>query len=171
MTLPGQTGIRLREALAAGDWETAAALVPPLDEAHRIELLLGAALRDARDGFAAARAWLDAEDGRGDWRHVCRLLAAGEPDRTLDELAAAYVAEGRVPNEWRPRGRPLDRDVRMPFADVVVAAAYAEGVGGDALLDAFADLPLHAAVAHYYRRGTIHALGPRPLLILAASAD
>ncbi len=166
----GQSGIRLREALAAGDWAGAAEQVPALDEAHRIELLLGAALRDARDGWAAARAFLDAEAGRGDWRTVCRLLAEGEPDHALDELASAYVAEGRVPSAWSPEGRPLDRPVRVPLADLAVAAAYAAGVAGDALLDAFTDLPLHPAVAHYYRRGAIHALGPRPLLVLAASA-
>ena len=64
----------------------------------------------------------------------------------------------------------LTRQLRVRHPDVEVAARYAEGVGGDALLDAFADLPVYEAVALYYRRGTIHALGPRALLILAASA-
>jgi hypothetical protein len=177
--LAGQSGIRLREALVAGDAVTAAELALALDEPHRIELLLGAALRDRRDDFARARLWLATEQGHGvpgpdRWSSFCRLLVTGEPDHSLDELAAAYVAEGRVPDRWRPLGAPLDRPssrvkMRGPEADVRVAAAYAAGIAGLALLDAFADAPLFPAVDWYYRRGTIHALGPRPLLILAAS--
>lgn len=170
MSASGQTGIRFREALAARDAATAASLVSTLDDAHRIELLLGAALRDARDDHAAARRFVQVEASGGDWGEVCRLLCEGDPDRRLDELAAAYVAEGRVSELWRPAGAPLAGDIRWGLPDVEVAARYAEGVGGDALVEAFADLPLHAAVAYYYRRGTIHALGPRALLILAASA-
>lgn len=143
--------------------------MPTLDSPHRVELLLGAALRDGRGGFAAARAWIAAEAGEGTWDEVCRLLAAPGADHTLDDLASAYVAEGRVPDRWIPEGRALDRDVRGPCADVATAAAYGAGVSGEALLDAFAELPLYAAVAAYYRKGTIHALGPRPLLVLAAS--
>jgi hypothetical protein len=170
MTLPGQSGIRLREALAAGRWQEAAASVPQLDEAHRIELLLGAAIRDARGGWAAARAWLRAEGGEGSWEEVCRLLAEGEPDTSLDQLASAYVAASRAPLAWRPDGRALDRDIRPPEADIAVAAALLDGVSGRELLAVFVDLPLHPAVAWYYSRGRIHALGVRPLLILAASA-
>lgn len=166
----GQTGIRLRGALAVGDALGAAALVPALDDAHRVELLLGAALRDARDGHLRAARFLVVERD-GDWGAFCALLCAGEPDRRYDALAAAYVAERRVPEAWRAAGRPLDRDVRAGLPDVAVADALVAGVGGDALLDAFADLPLHAAVAHYYRRGSIHALGNRPLLILAATGE
>ncbi|MDP2315674.1 MAG: hypothetical protein Q8P41_22440, partial [Pseudomonadota bacterium] len=143
-----------------------------LDERHRIELLLGPALRDARGGWAAARLYLaaDAHDvGPARWWPVCRLLADPGADHTLDQLAAAYIAEGRAPDVWLPDGRPPYRDVRVPYADVAVADALAAGVAGDSLLEAFTDLPLFPAVAHYYRRGTIHALGPRPLLILAAS--
>jgi hypothetical protein len=176
VVLSGQTGIRLREALVSGDARTAAALALTLDEPHRIELLLGAALRDARGDWAAARLWLAAETHGGAasaepdrWWPTCRLLAEPGPDHTLDQLAAAYVAEGRIPEHWRPEGRPLDRDVHVTYADVPVAAALLAGVSGLALLDAFADRPLHAAVAHYYRRGTIHALGARALVILAAS--
>ncbi|MDP2308930.1 MAG: hypothetical protein Q8P18_23105 [Pseudomonadota bacterium] len=171
--LSGQTGIRMREALAGGDAPTAASLALALDEPHRIELLLGAALRDARGGWAAARLWLEAEaggEGPDRWLPVCRLLAAPGADHALDQLAAAYVAEGRIPEVWPARGRPLDRNVRVPLADVAVAEALMAGVSGPALLDAFADLPLYPAVAYYYRRGTIHALGARPLVILAASA-
>ncbi len=171
---PGQTGIRMREVLLGGDARTAATLALDLDEPHRIELLLGAALRDARGGWAAARHYLAADASPATdpdrWLTTCLLLAEPAPDHTLDQLAAAYVAEGRIPEEWRPAGGPIDRDVRVPCADVAVAAALMAGVSGLALVDAFADLPLHPAVAHYYRRGTIHALGARPLVILAASA-
>lgn len=179
--LPGQTGIRLRAALAAGDARLAAALAPELDDAHRVEILLGAALRDARRGHAAAHLFLalDALDDRvagpARWWPLCRLFVEGEPDRRLDDLAAAYVAERRAPDRWRPSGAPLAPDAAAairgaPFPDVAVAAALAAGTAGDALLDAFADLPLHRPVAVYYRRGTLHALGARPLLILAATA-
>lgn len=176
MTLPGQTGIRLREALAAGDAVAAAAAVPALDEAHRIELLLGAALRDARDGHRAAGLWLAAEAGRVRWDALCAALCDGAPDHSLDELASAYVAAGRAPDRWRPDGSGVEEGtlaaLRAPEADVAVAAALAAGVSGEALLDALLGVrpdPLAAAVAHYYRRGSIHALGPRPLLILAAA--
>jgi hypothetical protein len=171
--LAGQTGIRMREALAAGDARTAASLAGVLDEAHRIELLLGAALRDARGGFAAARVWMATEakgEGRARWWPLCRLLVEGEADHTLDDLASAYVAEGRVPDRWRTGVAMLEPVFTPPCADVAVATALASGIPGDALLDAFVGLPAYPAVAHYYRRGTIHALGPRPLLILAASA-
>jgi len=177
--LSGQTGIRMREALLAGDARAAASLAPALDGPHRVELLLGAALRDARGGWAAARLYLAADaHGAGDarWWPVCRLLAEPGADHTLDELAAAYVAEGRVPDVWR-RARatvpaappPAAAELCGPFADVAVAAALAAGVPGETLLDALAERPLFPAVNHYYRRGTLHALGVRPLLVLAAS--
>ena len=176
MTLPGQTGIRLREALACGDWRAAAAEVPSLDEAHRVEILLGAALRDARGDWAAARAWLAAEAGHADWSEICRALAEGTPDHALDELASAWVAAGRAPDRWLPTGAPVGEGTRAALvaaeADIVVAAALAAGVSGAALLEALVVArpgPLADAVAHYYRRGTIHALGVRPLLVLAAS--
>jgi hypothetical protein len=101
---------------------------------------------------------------------VCRRLATGLPDTRLDDLAAGYVAERRVPEGWRAGGRAVATDVRAArYPDLVVAREYAGGASGLALLDAFADLPLYPAVNWYYRRGTIHAMGPRPLLILAAS--
>jgi hypothetical protein len=157
----GQAGIGVREALARGDWRAAAEGVGALDEAHHIEILLGAALRDARDGHLRARRYLVETD----WAAFCRLLVEGEPDRSLDDLAAAYVAERRVPDVWRPGGAPLAE----PVADDLDAARlYAAGVSGDAIVDAFAHKPLYPAVAHYYRRGTIRAMGARPMLILAA---
>lgn len=162
----GQAGIRWREALVAHDADTMVTLLDALDDAHRVELLLGEALRDARGGFAAARAWV-----RGDLAGACRLLAAGEPDLRYDRLAAAYVAARRAPERWSPEGRALDREVRrVPEPDVAVAEALAAGVGGRVLLAAFADLPLHPAVAAYYAPGNLWALGCRPLLVLAATA-
>lgn len=167
--MDGQMGIEWREAWLARDVPRMAALAPSLDLAHRVELLLGEALRDARDGFRRALAWFEVRDD--DWGPFCRLLAEGEPDRRWDVLAAAYVAARRAPERWTATGRPLDRDVRgAPLPDVAVAAALLDGVAGEALLDAFADLPLHRAVSAYYRVGTLHALGCRPLLTLAAVA-
>lgn len=164
--MSGQDGIRFREALACHDGEGMVALLPALDEPHRVELGLGEALRDARGGFAAARAW-----AAGDRAGACRLLAAGEPDLRYEQLAAAYVAERRAPERWTPGGRPLDRDVRAaPLPDVAVAEALLEGVAGAALLAAFDDHPLHAAVLSYYAPGGLWAQGCRPLLVLAAAA-
>jgi hypothetical protein len=165
----GQTGIRLREALVAGDVAAALVAIPHLDEAHRVEILLGAALRDAREGHRSAALFLEAT-ASGDWPPLVERLVE-PPDDRLDRLAVAYLVEGRVPERWRPDGLPLGGALRGPEADVAVAEAYASGVAGLALVDFFADLPLHAAVSHYYRVGSIHALGPRPLLILAASDE
>lgn len=165
MLAVGQVGIRFREAVLAGETAAALGCLPELDAAHHVELLLGAALRDARDDFAAAHLYL-----RGDWPGLVARLITGPPDLSRDRLAAAYVAAGRAPARWQPEGRPLDRDVRQGFPDVHVAAALQAGVGGWALLAAFTDLPLHPAVDHYYRVGTLHALGCRPLLVLASTA-
>lgn len=148
---PGQAGIRFRDALLAQDLPLMRAWAAQLDEAHVIELILGAALRDGRDDFGAARAFASGED------ILDRLL--GEPDHRADEAASAWIAAGSIDDRWRPEGT-VDNG-----RDVV--AAYAAGVSGLALVDRFVDRPLHAAVSMYYRRGTIHALGPRPLLILA----
>ena len=168
----GQTGIRLREALAAGDAPLAAMLAHGLDEAHTIELLLGAALRDARGGHAAARLWLAADacpplpDPDPRWWPACRLLAEPGADHSLDQLATAYIAERRAPDRWTAHGTA---DVPATLDDLTVADALMRGVAGLALLDALQDRPLYPAVSCYYRRGTIHALGPRPLLLLAAT--
>ncbi len=184
-TLPGQSGIRLRAALARGEGAAAAGLVGDLDTAHRIELLLGAAIRDARGEWAAARAWLAAEAGEGTWADVCEQLTTPSPDHTLDDLASAYVAEGRVPATWRADGADVatfgealvSAGLGGAEPDLVVAAAYARGVAGSALVGAVAAAftsvnrhsPLLRAVETYYRAGTIHALGPRPMLVLAAA--
>lgn len=170
----GQAGILLREALLRQDARAMAACIPVLDEAHRVELLLGAALRDGRQDHLIARLYmvLAASDLPMEVRFwpVCRLLCEGEPDTAFDDLASAYVAERRVPDRWVPEGAPAPSRLLGAPTDVAVADAYAAGVGGLALLDIFVGHPLYAAVAHYYRVGTIHALGPRPLLILAACA-
>lgn len=165
--LRGQAGIRFREAMVARDVPGMVAQVPLLDQAHHVELILGEALRDARRDFATARLYLENPDPA----RICAALVEGVPDRHLDDLAAAYVASRRAPDRWVPGGRALDRPLREhAFRDIAVAAALIEGVGGDSILDTFADLPLFPAVDHYYRVGTIHALGCRPLLILAATA-
>lgn len=152
---PGQAGIRFRDALLAGDLDRMRLYAAMLDEAHQIELILGAALRDGRDDFAAARAYARGED------ILSKLV--GEPDTTLDDEAGAWIAAGRIDDRWRRTGQPLDGPVET-VDDVV--AAWARGVDGLVLVDAFATHPLHAAVSGYYRRGSIHALGPRPLLVL-----
>jgi hypothetical protein len=170
--LAGQAGIALREALAAGDVEAALAGIFALDEAHRVEILLGAALRDAREDHRAARLYLAAEQGGGRWDEVVRALADAGADNRLDAIAASWVASGRAPERWTPCGRGLhdgeiqslqvDREV-----DAEVVALLASGAGGLAILGALSARALYPPVAHYYRRGTIHALGCRPLLVLA----
>lgn len=175
----GQHGIRFREALADGDAVLAISLLPELDLPHRIELILGAALRDGREGFGAAhdasRAFAPGvEDSAAidSLEQAIRSLARPNPDRTLDDIAAAYVAERRVPDVWRPGGRPLPPNAaEIPAAlhpDVEVARLYADGVAGSALINLFADSDLFGPVAIYYSEGAIHAMGPRPLLILAS---
>lgn len=175
----GQHGIRFREALTDGDAAVAISLLPELDSAHRVELILGAALRDGRDDFAAARILVSAFDHPEDetacsaaFAKAIPLLARPNPDRTLDTLAAAYVAERRVPDVWRPGGGALTlgKSVirKLEHPDVEVARMYNEGVGGKRLMDVFVSSNLFMAVALYYGRGSIHALGPRPLLILSA---
>ena len=165
MLLVGQAGIHFREALLRGDAGAALGCLPELDTAHHVELLLGAAIRDGRDDFAAAACYL-----AGDWPGLCARLAVPGADHRHDEVAAAYVATGRAPSTWCATGFPPNGDVRGGLPDARVAAALTAGVSGLALLDAFADLPLHAAVDHYYRVGSLHALGCRPLLILAITA-
>ncbi len=164
----GQTGILLRRLLAEGRGEEAAALVPTLDEAHRIELLLGAALRDRREHFAGAGLYLACETGAAPWEKLCHWLAQ-PADHSLDELAAGYIAEGRAPEKWLPTGLPMQFSPRQaPLPDLATATQLQAGVAGLALLDTFSDVSLYPAVSLYYRRGSIHALGPRPLLCLAA---
>lgn len=163
----GQTGISLREALVAGDALRAAAEVASLDEPHRVELLLGAALRDGRDGFASAALFLDLEraPASADWALLTARLAAPDVDPSLDEHAAALVAARRAPDRYRPEGTSLPRGFSVSVD--AVAAALLGGVAGEAILDAFAPSPLTDAVRHYYRRGSLWALGVRPLLVRA----
>ncbi|MSP54307.1 MAG: hypothetical protein EXR69_01670 [Myxococcales bacterium] len=156
----GQAAIAVRQALADGNGDLAFAHVAGLDLAHRIEVLLGAAIRDRRDDFAAVRAWY-----AGDLRAMCVLLAV-PPDTALDDAAVGLIVAGRVEERWRPHGSPVG-DGRGAWAGV--AAAVADGVGGLALVACLRDRLIHRAVLQYYVEGTIHALGVRPLLILAAS--
>lgn len=185
-------GIVFRTALLRGDAAAAARAAVELDVPHRIELLLGAALRDARDDFGAAGMYLSAagpasEAGLGEsaeeagrrWSPLTSRLVDPGVDHHLDALAAGYIAGRRAPDRWQPEGVLPEafRVLRVPgwwrgvdFPEVIVAAALAGGAGGRAVLDTFSDAAPYAAVDHYYRVGTIHALGPRPLLALAAWA-
>ncbi len=160
----GQRAIRLRDALYEGDITWALHWAERLDEAHVYEVIAGACIRDARDQFAAARAFPGAL-AAGDWRPVFERLL-GEPETTLDDLAASLVAARVVPDRWRPGGTP----VTVPVDGLEHAAAlYAAGAAGLALVDACRSRPIYDAVSLYYRRGTLHALGPRPMLVLSAS--
>lgn len=172
--LAGQAGIALREALAAGDAAGVLAGIPALDEAHRVELLLGAALRDARGDHRAAHLFVAAEQegGGARWGELARALAEAGAERRLDTIAASWVASGRVPERWRAEGRGLsDREIARlaegDEADAVAAELIADGAGGWSLLGAMRGRLLHGPVEWYYRRGTIHALGWRPALVLA----
>ncbi len=166
----GQAAIRVREALAAGEGEQAFEALPGLDRAHQIEILLGAALRDRRAGFAAVRAWY-----AGNLIKLCSILAV-KPDTALDDAAVSLVVARRVDERWVPDGKPLPEARRFEGTSLVpgtaiydAAAAVADGVGGLAILARLTDRYLYRAVQQYYVEGTIHALGVRPLLILAAS--
>ena len=138
----GQVAIRLRELLLSGDAAGAAALVAPLDADHRLEVLLGAALRDARDDHRAAALYLAAEaTGALDaatWMPLCAHLSRpGDP--SLDALAAAWTASGALPEHWHRRGRALTsaeaaalRAAAAP--DEALVALVAAGVAGPAIL-------------------------------------
>lgn len=141
-----QAGIGVREALRAGRWQAAAAGAAGLDQAHLIELLLGAALQDGRDGFAAARVFVGAWDGAGGdpgaadpggrWAGVCRLLCGigvgdpGEPDRRLDRRAAAWVAAGVAPERWQPGGRAPSAEAEALRRAILAGGAGAVQAGG-----------------------------------------
>lgn len=167
----GQSAIRLRRALAHGDADAASVLLPELDADHRIEILLGAALRDGRGEFAAAKLYAEAAGASATdppaWHRVCIALAT-PGDTAADDIAAAWVASGRVPDTVRDRGRALTAVERTSLADAPEAALVAcigAGVGLEALLAEFADHPLFPAVNAYYQGG-IRAMGWRPLLLL-----
>ena len=204
----GQMGIVFRTALLRGDAAGAARAAAELDVPHRVELLLGGALRDAREDFISSRLYLDlagptseaglgetAVEAEGRWFPLTSRLVDPAVDMHLDTLAAGYVAGRRVPERWVPErsspersspeqappeqatGPDTFRVLRVPgwwrgvdFPEVIVAAALQAGRGGRAVLDTFAEALPFGAVDHYYRVGTIHALGPRPLLALSAWA-
>ncbi len=168
----GQAAIQLREALRRGDPEGAATFVGLLDEAHGIEILGGGALRHGADGFAAVGAWRRAMRHPADpagWRTLCAALAAPSVS-THDERAAGWVASGLVPETVPVHGPPLPASVlaelRGPLAEEALVRALQNGASVAAVRAAFADHPLAPGVEAYYR-GTICALGPRPLLYLS----
>ena len=169
---PGQTGIRLRDAMVAQDVAGMLAQIPTLDRPHRLELLLGACFRDGRQDFAAAHLFVALEQQPfPDWAPLCQRLCLPDPDRSWDDLAAAYIATRQAPDRWQPEGGPLLADPLLhPFPDRSVADQLCQGVSGLALLVALQKVALYPAVALYYQPEGIHAMGPRPLLILAAYA-
>ncbi|MBM4390491.1 MAG: hypothetical protein FJ090_05175 [Deltaproteobacteria bacterium] len=161
---PGQRAIRVRAALLDGDITWALHWAEGLDEAHIYEVIAGACIRDGRDGFAAARAF-PAALAALDWRPVFERLL-GDPDTALDDDAASLVAARIVPDRWRPGGLP----VGVPVHTMDDAASlYAAGAAGLGLVDACRSRPIYEVVSLYYRRGSLHALGPRPMLVLSAS--
>ena len=70
-------------------------MLPGLDEDHVVEILLGAALRDAREGFASARFFVALAgtplDAPG-WQLLCEGLATAG-DTGPDDLAAQFGAD------------------------------------------------------------------------------
>ncbi|MSQ01972.1 MAG: hypothetical protein EXR71_08770 [Myxococcales bacterium] len=165
----GQAAIRVRHALATGDAAGAHAMIPELDDDHRIEVLLGASLRDGRNDFAATRAWAGAMRN-GEWLPMCQALAT-TGDSSADEAAAAWVAAGRLPEGFNPGGRALTGHELASLhtageLDRQLVGLITAGVALHALLAAFASHRLHPSVSAYYAGG-IRALGWRPLLLLA----
>lgn len=152
----GQAGIAVRVALLAGDAAGAADAARELDPDHAVEILLGGLIR--RGDVSGVSAWL-----AGDAAGVCARLARPQPT-PLDDAAVGYVVRRLAPEVWRAEG---------PGAVVTdmasVARALRHGCGGRALLDALRGRALHDGVRAYYEAGRIHALGVRPLLILAGS--
>ena len=166
----GQTAIRLRRALAEGRGADAAGLLPGLDEDHVVEILLGAALRDAREGFASARFFVALAgtplDAPG-WQLLCEGLATAG-DTGPDDLAAAWVASGQVPDDIGPAAATFG-EAFGPGREATLVARIARGDPLGTLLAEYATHPLFPAVEAYYRGG-IRAMGWRPLLILAITA-
>ena len=146
-------------------------MLPGLDADHVVEILLGAALRDARGHFAAAQHFIALAgtplDDPG-WRKLCDVLAT--PGETgPDDFAAAWVAAGRVPDvigSASPAAGPPFNEGR----EATLVARIAGGAPLSELLDEYSAHPLFRAVEAYYRGG-IRAMGWRPLLILAITAD
>jgi hypothetical protein len=160
----GQAGTLLREALLRGDVSGALGLLPRLDEPHRVELLLGAALQDAREGHASARAWLRADESgaAGDWVALLQRLADGRADDSLDRRAARWVAAGKLPERRASHGRaPTPAEISAILAaletslpEAGVVGALAAGVDPLQVLDVLraapgTDLPLARAVEVY----------------------
>ncbi len=159
----GPFAIHLRDALSAGDPDRAADLVCRLDPAHRIEVLLGAALRDGRDRFRSATLYLEASArpaAAEAWRPLCARLA-GKVDPTWDEVAAGWVVRHRL-GDVRDHGMGAGPSSATPEAWV---AAIRGGAGLDELLPRARYHPLHPAVSAYYR-GKIRAMGWRPALLM-----
>jgi hypothetical protein len=160
-----QAGIRFRSCLVAGDMEGAQQAVKELDQPHLVELLLGAALLDGRGDFEVARRWVEIEENGGDFSELCSLLL-GEPDTRLSDQAAGWVVQFRLGESWVPEGRAPTGEQDLEG----LIRQLKEGAGGLALLEFFKNSPLYKPIYAYYRLGSIHALGFRPLLLLALYA-
>ena len=168
----GQAAIHLREALWRGDVDAACAQVGLLDEAHRVEILLGGALRRAADGFAAVGSWRRASRQPADsaaWRALCVALAAPATS-PHDERAAGWVASGlapeTVPLQGPPLAPPRTAAFSGPGAEQALLEALRAGFSVEAMLACWPAHPLLPGVRDYYAGG-ICALGPRALLYLA----
>lgn len=168
----GQAAIRLREALRQGDLDLAHGEIEGLDLPHRVEILLGGALRHEADGFAAVGAWRAAQAhpvGHPTWRELCARLAAPATS-AHDQRAAGWIASGLVPQALPHPGRadPPDMATRLagPEAESALVEALGAGAGAGALLAVWPEHPLLPAVREYVA-SAIGALGPRPLLYLA----
>ena len=154
----GQAGIAVRDALARGDGDAAATAVAELDDAHKIEILLGLVIR--RADRVSAQHWES-----GDVNLLCNALVL--PCNTdADDRAVAYVLRRVIGERWSPDGSDVAYDLQT-MADV--AQALARGCGGLAVLHRLKHRRLYRVVSDYYLQGSIHALGLRPLLILADS--
>lgn len=168
----GQAAIRLREALLVGDLDTALAQLVEVDGPHRVEVLLGGALRHGAAGFAAVGAWRLAATHSYEhpaWRTLCARLASPSSSGH-DEWAAAWVASGLAP-EGVPRGGQTvppatARRFAGPDAEAALLDALRGGSGVSDVLTVWPAHPLLEPVRAYYG-AAIGALGPRPLLYLA----
>ncbi|MEN9786084.1 MAG: hypothetical protein RLZZ299_1348 [Pseudomonadota bacterium] len=167
----GAAAVRARTALLAGDVDGVLAELSAMDAAHHVEVLLGAALRDARDGFGGLPRWWAARARPWDdpaWRDLVAWLVAAEPDDSLDVLAAGVTLGGAA---GALRGRPEAPPREIPAMEAALRWLEAGGDVG-AWLGCFGEDPHARAVIDYLEPEAgatrIRAQGVRPLLVLAA---
>jgi hypothetical protein len=168
----GAAAVRARTALVAGDVDGVRVALPEMDEAHRVEVLLGAALRDSRDGFGGLGRWREArarplQDPA--WHALVGWLVAAEPQDALDVLAAGVLL--RPDGAGALRGRPEAPPQDLARMDATVRWLRAGGDARSWLVHRDADV--HAQAVADYLGWTddgprIRALGLRPLLVYGA---